>query len=69
MAYQSFGTMRGNFTLVVLFKAYLLLATPKPGTPKYNIDAIISLGDVQMSKTDNGRGRDNPESAMPSLSK
>ena len=45
--------------LVVLFKSYLLLATPNLGTPKYGIAAIISLGDVRVEKPDNGRGEYN----------
>lgn len=51
--------MRGDFMLVVLFKSYLLLAMPHPGTPKYSITAIISLGDVRIENTDNGRGKRN----------
>ena len=43
--------------LVVLFKSYLILATPNLGTPKYSITAIISLGDVRVEKPDNGRGK------------
>ena len=45
--------------LVVLFKSYLLLATPNLGTQKYSITAIISLGDVRVEKPDNGRGEYN----------
>lgn len=48
--------MRGAFMLTVLFKSYLLLATSNPGTSKYTTMAIISLGDVQIENTDNGRG-------------
>ncbi|KAL8787962.1 MAG: hypothetical protein Q9195_007550 [Heterodermia aff. obscurata] len=55
-AYQSMSGMRGDFMLVVLFKSYLLLATPNLGTPKYGIVAIISLGDVRVENPDNGRG-------------
>ena len=48
--------MRGDFMLIVLFKSYLLLGVPDPATSKYSITAIISLGDVRVEKTDNGRG-------------
>ena len=56
VAYQSGSGMRGEFMLAVLFKSYFLLALPNPGTSKYSIMAIISLGDVRIENTDNGRG-------------
>ena len=48
--------MRGEFVLIVLFKSYLLLATPSPTTAKYTTNAIISLGDLRVERPDNGRG-------------
>ena len=64
IAYQSGCGMRGDFMLAVLFKSYFLLATPDPGTPKYSITAIISLGDVRIENTDNGRGKEDLQSCF-----
>lgn len=55
VAYQTVYGLRGDYMLSILFKSYLLLALPKPGT-RYEIVAIIGLGDVRVDKPDNGRG-------------
>ena len=57
VAHRSTLGMRGDYMLVVLFKSYLLLATLNQVSIKYDITAIISLGDVRLEKTDNGRGK------------
>lgn len=56
IAYQSKGDLRGDYMLCVLFKSYLLLATPKRGSTRYNVMAIMSVLDIQVEKPDNGRG-------------
>ena len=55
VAYQTASGLRGEYMLSILFKSYLLLALPKFGT-RYEIVAIIGLGDVRVDKPDNGRG-------------
>lgn len=56
IAYQSKGDLRGDYMLCVLFKSYLLLATPERGSIRYNVIALISVLDVQIEKPDDGRG-------------
>ncbi len=56
VAYQTAYGLRGDYMLSILFKSYLLLALPKSGT-RYEIVAIIGLGDVRVDKPDNGRGQ------------
>ena len=56
VAYQTFYGLRGDYMLSILFKSYLLLALPKSGI-RYEIAAIISLGDVRVDTPDNGRGQ------------
>ena len=59
VAYQSKNDLRGGYMLCVLFKSYLVLATPKPGGMQYSVMAIMSLSDIQIDKPDNGRGEQN----------
>ena len=56
VAYQTVFGLRGDYMLSILFKSYLLLALQKSGV-RYEIVAIISLGDVRLDKPDNGRGQ------------
>lgn len=56
VAYQSKKDLRGDYMLCVLFKSYLILAVPKPGGTQYCVIAIMSLSDIQIDKSDNGRG-------------
>ena len=42
--------------LCVLFKSYLLLATPAAGGARYHVVAVMGLSDLQIDKPDNGRG-------------
>ncbi|MCJ1469436.1 hypothetical protein MMC07_008069 [Pseudocyphellaria aurata] len=56
VAYQSKNDLRGDYMLCVLFKSYLVLAKPRPGGTQYNVVAILSLSDIQIDKSDNGRG-------------
>lgn len=50
--------------LCVLFKSYLLLARPKPGSNKYEAVIIMSLRDIQLDSPDNGRGKWQMPSAI-----
>ena len=56
VAYQTIHGLRGDYMLSMLFKSYLLLALPKSGT-RYEIVAIIGLGDARVDTPDNGRGQ------------
>ena len=42
--------------LCALFNSYMLLAQSKPGASKFEIAAILSLGDLQVDQADSGRG-------------
>lgn len=42
--------------LCALFNSYMLLAQPKTGASKFEIAAILSLGDLQVDQADSGRG-------------
>ena len=56
VAYQTVYGLRGDYMLCILFRAHLLLALPTHGA-RYDVVAIIGLGDVRIDKPDNGRGR------------
>lgn len=49
--------VRGEYMLCALFDSYLLLATPKSETTKFDVVAIISLKDIQIEKSEGGRGK------------
>ncbi|KAL9030861.1 MAG: hypothetical protein Q9196_001060 [Gyalolechia fulgens] len=56
LAWESEKSIGGEYVLCVLFRSHLVLAMEHPGTDRYDVVAIISLGDTQLEKADNGRG-------------
>ena len=56
VAYQSNREVLGSYMLCALFESYMLLARLRPWDSKFEILAIISLGDMQLDKADCGRG-------------
>lgn len=55
-AYDSQSDMRGEYMLCVLFKSYFLLARHENGSSKYKVVMIMSLRDIQVDSSNNGRG-------------
>lgn len=57
VTYQSNNELQGEYMLCALFNSYLLLASRKEKDKQLKIVAIIGLGDAQVDKPDNGRGK------------
>lgn len=64
VAYQSEREVLGNYMLCALFNSYMLLAQPKPGASKFEIAAILSLGDLQIDQADSGRGEQDKADSL-----
>ena len=56
VAYQSKQGVLGGYTLCALFKSCLILALPINDGRHYKIGASISLTDLRIENTDNGKG-------------
>ena len=64
IAYQSEREVLGNYMLCALFNSYMLLAQPNPGASKFEIAAILSLGDLQVDRADSGRGEQDKADSL-----
>ena len=62
VAYQSGKTVVGEYMLCALFKSYLVIAMPPKAAATvrtFRIVATISLLDLRLECTDNGKGHTN----------
>ncbi|KAL8866971.1 MAG: hypothetical protein Q9174_005962, partial [Haloplaca sp. 1 TL-2023] len=63
VAYESEHEVRGEYMLCALFRSHILLAVQRSGTESYDVVALLSLHDVQVGRTDDGRGQSVPLAA------
>ncbi|KAI9817228.1 MAG: hypothetical protein M1827_001341 [Pycnora praestabilis] len=56
VTYQTRNSIRGDYMICVLFKSCLLFASVTDNGSLYAVIATISLGDLRIEPTDNGKG-------------